>query len=397
MQGAAFAWRQSVWCPTTPPPPRGKPPLTPAPRSSCFCQADWAKTTWRALERVRPEILLFSGGTDGGQCDQILDNAAMVATAKLDCHVVVSCNREIAADVAQLLRARHDGVEVVDNVLPSIRALNIDPARHAIHEAFIRHVIRGKGLSKTDEFGRAVIMPTPEAVLEATHLFAKGDGVRPGVGDVIVVDIGGATTDVHSCVGLRSIPAGIHTSGLPPLPLTRSVEGDLGMRWSALGVFDADCDWLQNQCDIHDMGDGAISKACQLRHNRPEFLPENEREKDLDRLLATSCVTLALHRHCGTLATIYIPGQGTEFVQQGADMTEVPLLIGTGGMLVRDPRGAETLNTAIHRRRDQSLTPKRPATVLDSDYILAAAGLLATKDSRAAYTLLRQQIHLPSH
>ena len=161
-----------------------------------------------ALERVRPEILLFSGGTDGGQCDQILDNAAMVATAKLDCHVVVSCNREIAADVAQLLRARHDGVEVVDNVLPSIRALNIDPARHAIHEAFIRHVIRGKGLSKTDEFGRAVIMPTPEAVLEATHLFAKGDGVRPGVGDVIVVDIGGATTDIHSCVGLRPIPAG---------------------------------------------------------------------------------------------------------------------------------------------------------------------------------------------
>ena len=345
-----------------------------------------------ALERVKPEILLFSGGTDGGQRDQILDNAAAVAEAKFECHVVVSCNRDIAGDVAKLLGAKHGSVEVVDNVLPAIRTLNIEPARHAIHEAFIRHVIRGKGLSQTNEFGRAVIMPTPEAVLEATQLLAKGDGTQPGLGDVIVVDIGGATTDIHSCVGLRPRPAGIHASGLPPLPLTRSVEGDLGMRWSALGVLDADADWLENQ-RAHLGADGFdIAGACGKRHEKPDYLPENATEESFDRLLAVSCVTHALQRHCGTLSTIYVAGQGTEFVQEGADMTAVPLVIGTGGMLVRDKLGARTLGTAVERRNDKSLTPKEPMTVLDTSYILAAAGLLATKDRKAAYALLRQQI-----
>jgi uncharacterized protein (TIGR01319 family) len=176
------------------------------------------------------------------------------------------------------------------------------------------------------------------------------------------------------------------------LPLTRSVEGDLGMRWSALGVLDADNDWLRNQCAMRGMDRNAIGEACQRRHDSPDYLPENEREEAIDRLLAISCITQALHRHCGTLSTIYIPGQGTEFVQEGADMTNVPLLIGTGGMLVRDPHGADSLSASIQRGKERSLTPKRPAAALDSSYILAAAGLLATRDRHAAYTLLKQQI-----
>jgi uncharacterized protein (TIGR01319 family) len=347
-----------------------------------------------ALERTKPEILLFSGGTDGGQRDQILDNAASVASASFDCHIVVSCNREIASEVAQLLASRHASVEVVDNVLPAIRTLNIEPARHAVHEAFIRHVIRGKGLSQTTEFGQTVIMPTPEAVLEATKLLAQGDGQRDGVGDVIVVDIGGATTDIHSSTAPRGRPAGIHMTGLPPLPLTRTVEGDLGMRWSALGVLNSDRDWLVTEGRSLGVDEGALLDACERRHERPDFLPDNDQEKAFDRLLAISCVTQALHRHCGSLSTIYIPGQGTEFVQEGADMTEVPVLIGTGGMLVRDSNGAETLRTAVERRKERSLTPKAPLAVLDKSYILAAAGLLATRDKSAAYSMLREQIHI---
>ncbi|HEX9833750.1 MAG TPA: glutamate mutase L [Mycobacterium sp.] len=345
-----------------------------------------------SLERVKPEILLFSGGTDGGQRDQVLDNAAAIASARFDCHIVVSCNREIASEVAALLRVQHGSVEIVENVLPAIRTLNIEPARRAVHEAFIRHVIRGKGLSQTNEFGSTVIMPTPEAVLEATQLLARGDGTRPGLGDVITVDIGGATTDIHSAVALRALAAGIRSAGLPSLPLTRTVEGDLGMRWSALGVLDADSEWLRHQCSDMNLDGNVIQNACQRRHDHPDFLPESEREAKLDRLLAMSCITQALHRHCGTFSTIYIPGQGTEFVQEGTDMTEVPLLVGTGGMLVRDPLGVDTLQAAVRRRKNRSLTPKSPTAVLDRNYILAAAGLLSTRDKKAAYTLLREQI-----
>lgn len=350
-----------------------------------------------ALEASQPEILLFSGGTDGGQRSQILDNAAAIAEAQFDCHVVVSCNKDVADDVASVLAKRHASVEIVDNVLPAIRTLNIEPARHAIHESFIRHVIRGKGLSRTTEFGDTVIMPTPEAVLEATRLLAMGDGEQSGCGDVIVVDIGGATTDVHSCVSLRPRAAGIHGRGLPPLPLTRSVEGDLGMRWSALGVLRADGDWLRTQSRLPDQDTDGLNAACRRRHQNPDYLPDSADEEAFDRSLAVSCITHALRRHCGTLSTIYVPGQGTEFVQEGADMSNVPVLVGTGGMLVRDPKGTASLKSAIGRRADQSLTPQNPTTIIDSRYILAAAGLLATQDAKAAFGLLNAQLNLHEH
>ena len=206
----------------------------------------------QALEETNPEIILFSGGTDGGQRDQVLENAATLGTARVTSRVIVACNKDIAADAAGLV-GRADRVEIVANVLPKIRTLAIEPARAAIHEAFITHVIRGKGLSQSTAFGDSVIMPTPEAVLRATRLLAEGDGTRPGAGDVVVVDIGGATTDVHAAIAPKPVPAGVRTAGLPALPLTRTVEGDLGMRWSAPGVLDADRTWLEAEAEALDL------------------------------------------------------------------------------------------------------------------------------------------------
>ena len=346
----------------------------------------------RALQDTRPEILLFSGGTDGGQRDEVLANAEVAASAGLPCHVVVACNRNIAADVARRFAASASGVDVVENVLPTIRTLNIEPARAAIHEAFIRHVIRGKGLSDTEEFGRAVIMPTPEAVLIATRLLALGDGDSPGVGDVLVVDIGGATTDVHSAVALRAMSAGITPAGLPLLPLTRSVQGDLGMRWSALGVLEADRTWLETQSMDVGVGPRDLEEQCQQRHRNPELLATDATSQRTDRLLATACITHALRRHCGVLDAIYVPGQGTDFIQNGLDLRDVPLVIGTGGMLVHDADADQSLCEALSRRARQSLVPGDPQVSLDRRYLLAAAGLLSTRDPAAALRLLRTHV-----
>ncbi|MBI5090258.1 MAG: glutamate mutase L, partial [Actinobacteria bacterium] len=103
-----------------------------------------------------------------------------------------------------------------------------------------------------------------------------------------------------------------------------------------------------------------------------------------------------LRRHSGTLRTVYLPGQGTQFVQRGLDLRSVPVLVGTGGALVHRPTSAQLLARAADRRADDSLTPRRPTTVIDRRYILAAAGLLATRDVDAASRLLdnlRKDIH----
>ena len=342
-----------------------------------------------ALEEARPEIVLFSGGTDGGQRARVLENAEAVSTARIESRIVVACNRDVAAAVADML-APSMRVRVVANVLPAIGRLDIEPARAAIHDEFIRHVIRGKGLSRAEEFHETVIMPTPEAVLRATRLLAAGAGGERA-GDVVVVDLGGATTDVHAAIAPKPAPVGIRTGGLPLLPLRRTVEGDLGMRWSAPGVRDADGDWLEAEGRAAGIAPERLRRACARRQQYPDYLPEGPDEGRIDRALATACVTHALRRHCGVLSTVYVPGQGTDFVQRGADLRDVPLVIGTGGMLGRHADGESVLRAALERRAQGSLTPRAPAFALDRRYVLAAAGLLSTVDENGARALLEDQ------
>ena len=339
-----------------------------------------------ALEETQPEIVLFSGGTDGGQREQVLENAEALSQARIESRIVVACNCDVAAAVADLI-VPPDRVRVVANVLPAIGRLDIEPARAAIHDEFIRHVIRGKGLSRAEEFHSTVIMPTPEAVLRAARLLADGaDGAPPA--DVVVIDLGGATTDIHAAIALKPAPVGIRTAGLPALPLRRTVEGDLGMRWSAPGVLEADREWLWAECGAAALSPDALPNACARRRREPEFLPNDPDEERIDRALATACASHALQRHCGTLKTVYVPGQGADFEQRGADLRDVPLVIGTGGVLGRQAMGEAVLRAALQRQAQGALTPRAPAIALDRSYVLAAAGLLSTVDERGARALL---------
>ena len=342
-----------------------------------------------ALEEAQPEIVLFSGGTDGGQHEQVLENAEALSQARIESRIVVACNRDVSAAVAGMVAPR-DRVTTVANVLPAIGRLDIEPARAAIHDEFIRHVIRGKGLSRAEEFHEAVIMPTPEAVLRATRLLAQGgDGATPA--DVVVIDLGGATTDVHAAVASKPAPVGIRTAGLPALPLRRTVEGDLGMRWSAPGALEADGAWLEFECHAAATSHDALLNACARRRREPDYLPDDQDEERIDRALATACVTHALQRHCGTLRTVYVPGQGADFEQRGADLRDVPLVIGTGGVLGRQAEGEAVLRVALERQAKGSLTPRAPAIALDRSYVFAAAGLLSTVDESGARALLADQ------
>ena len=209
-----------------------------------------------------------------------------------------------------------------------------------------------------------------------------------------MIDLGGATTDVHAAVALKPAPVGIRTAGLPALPLRRTVEGDLGMRWSAPGTLDADGDWLE--AEGHAAGTntrGASPHACARRQQRARVICRtNEDEDRIDRALATACVTHALQRHCGVLKHRLCPrSRCTDFEQRGADLRDVPLVIGTGGMLSQHAEAETVLRTALERRTQGSLTPRAPALALDRHYMLAAAGLLSTVDETGARALLQRQ------
>ena len=334
-----------------------------------------------ALQAVGPEIVLFAGGTDGGQAELVLENAQRLASRRIGAYAVVACNAAIAEEVAELLRGAEIETEVAANVMPALGKLEIEPAREAILRVFLEHVIGGKGLSASPDFERMVKLPTPEAVLEATRL----------LGDVVVLDVGGATTDVHSSRTSDVVMPGVEDPLLPPPPTLRTVEGDLGLRSSAAGVLAADGRWIEVEAKESE---AAIRQAVLSRGKDPEWLPAGEDELRLDALLAVSCATHALTRHCGTMLLARGEGGPPTLVRSGPDLREVDLVLGTGGVFAHRSDGTSILRDALARRAPRSLAPQDPRIEIDRNYVLAAAGLLATQDREAALRLLRQEFPL---
>ena len=342
------------------------------------------------LEAEQPEIVLFAGGTDGGEREEVLEMACGLSDCAIDSFVVVACNSAAAEEAAQIFATRGLRAEIAANVMPELGRIEISEAREAILRAFIEHVIGGKNLSASSEFKEVVKMPTPDAVLRATQLLSEGVPALPGVGDVLVVDIGGATTDVHS--DRRFVPStpGIEEPLLPPPLALRTVEGDLGLRAGAPGVVEADAKWIGEQ--LGSPSHEELATAGEERAGRPSWIPNQPSEVDFDRLLAIACTTHALNRHCGTMVLRRDQNGPPTLARTGPDLREVNQVVGTGGVLAHYDGAEEVLRRGLKRRAPRSLSPEHPEVVIDQNYILAAAGLLGTINSEAALRLMNREL-----
>ncbi len=332
------------------------------------------------LGELAPDVVLLTGGTDGGNAESLVEGAGALVAAGWTGPVVVAGSVDARDEVAGILA---DLPHVLtDNVVPRIGVLAPEGARAAIREMFLAHVIGGKHLSASDDFRQMVRGATPDIVLAGVELLARGlDEDRPGAGDVAVVDIGGATTDVHSVVALdpETQPeggGGLSREVVALTPVTRTVEGDLGMRWSALSTVEA-------------AGLTELAAPASIRRDRPGYLPEDDRESDIDEQIARAAVDLALRRHAGRSRVVVSP-EGRVLERTGKDLREIDLLIGSGGVLrngrpgVADRVFAESLGPD-HEGGWQ--LPRAPRVVVDHDYALCAIGLLAGPEPEAAYRL----------
>jgi uncharacterized protein (TIGR01319 family) len=337
-----------------------------------------------ALRAARPHVVLLVGGTDGGNAEVLIANAQSLARSRLRAPVVVAGNADAVDVVAEALTAGGTSYVVAENVVPQIGVLSPGGARAAIREMFLEHVIGGKHLSRRSDFRDMVQGATPDIVLTAVELLATGlDEARPGAGEVVVVDVGGATTDVHSVVEIDPEDAGLSREVVATVPVSRTVEGDLGMRWSAVSTVEA----------ADDAGldpPAGLRAAAVARHADPAYLPGDRAEIENDVEIAAAAVGLAVRRHAGRQQVVFSP-DGRLVERTGKDLREVGLLVGSGGVLRHNaPRdAARILAAAVGDRVDGGwLLPRAPAVVVDSDYVLAAAGLLARKHPAAAYALV---------
>ncbi len=342
------------------------------------------------IRALAPDIILLAGGTDGGNADVIRHNATRLAELDCACPIVVAGNRDVGEDLAAMLAAGGKIVHLTENVMPSFGELNIDPARAAIRKVFIDRIVHAKGIDRAASRFDAVLMPTPSAVMEGARLLADGTGGREGLGELLVVDIGGATTDVHSVAAGDPAREGVIRYGLPEPRVKRTVEGDLGMRHNASTIVEA----VGRDAIVRRSGlsSDAIDRLLASFAADVERLPANREEIAFDEALAWAAVRIAVERHAGS-AKIAQTVQGPVVVQTGKDLSALKTVIGTGGPLAHGATPASVLEAACaDPSQPMSLRPAAPRLLVDGDYMLYAAGLLAEVEPQAAFDLAARSL-----
>ncbi|NLA53457.1 MAG: MutL protein [Clostridiales bacterium] len=337
------------------------------------------------IENISPDILLLVGGTDGGNSAVVQANAAMIAGLKGSFPVVYAGNRVAARACKTILETSSHPVYVADNVLPSLGKLNVLPVQAVIREIFLERIIQFKGLSNYRDILDGILMPTPSAVLDALTLLSDGIPGKQGLGDLMAVDLGGATTDVYSIAWGDPTNPNTFVHGLREPRVKRTVEGDIGMRYSARGIVEgAD---IKEFTKISSLSEEKCHDLFCVIDSDPSCLPQTPEEEAFDRALAILAIRLGLVRHAGRLEEIFTPA-GVSFRQTGKDLTEVKHMVLTGGALIHAKNVGEIAQEAVLVPDNNLLIPRNFQVNIDRDYILSAMGLLAGYDRTAAFDLL---------
>lgn len=349
----------------------------------------------RELEEIKNtalDIILLAGGTDGGNKECIIHNAKMLAEFKVKIPVVVAGNKAATDEIENILKEAEIDCYITENVMPFINKLNVEPSREEIRKVFMNKIVEAKGMKKAEEFIKGILMPTPAAVLKASEILATGTDEEEGLGDLIVVDIGGATTDIHSIAKGEPTKPSIMIKGLEEPYAKRTVEGDLGMRYSAIALLEASgTRKIRNY--LHDSLKQIDVKAqCQFRHDNIKMVPQSEEETRFDEAMAKAATELAMTRHCGVLECVYTP-MGTMFNQSGKDLTETPYVIGTGGVIIHSLNPKDILKAGNFNEEDPiHLKPIAPKFLVDKTYILSSMGLLAQEYPNTAIRIMKKYL-----
>jgi uncharacterized protein (TIGR01319 family) len=317
------------------------------------------------VRRMHPNLILLAGGVDYGDQDVVVANARALASLGLAVPIIYAGNKTARGEVQRILQTAGLPVFLVENVYPRLDELNIEPVRQVIQDVFAHHIVLAPGMRALQAMVTGHVMPTPGAVMRSTELLAIE------LGDVMTVDVGGATTDVHSVT--EGSPGYAKLRVAPEPRSKRTVEGDLGVYINATHIVAA-------------AGELDLDLHCMMP------IPDNPQAHQIAAELTRWATDIAVWRHAGNRRAAYGVYGRHEWIE-GRDLTAIQYVIGTGGALVRLGIGKEVLRTIKPDPRRRKLLPSRDARVLlDRHYIMAAAGVLSQRYPEAAQKLLRDSL-----
>lgn len=331
------------------------------------------------LDRIKPNIILIAGGVDYGERETALYNSELIAASDLDIPVIYAGNIAVADDVKLIFEAysKEKNLHIVPNVYPKIDILNIEPTREVIQDIFEKHITEAKGMEKIREMVNGPIIPTPGAVMKASKL------LKDEIGDLVTIDVGGATTDIHSVTeGTEKVNKIL----VEPEPVAkRTVEGDLGVFINKKNIVDLiKIEKLEKELNM-------TPEDIEKFTNSDIAIPETEEHKRFIERLTKEAVIVSINRHAGGYRTYF--GGKSDTLAFGKDLTAVKWIVGTGGALTRLTAREEILNSISQFNRADKLLPTAEAKILiDNDYIMASLGILSSLNKEAAIKLLLKSL-----
>ena len=331
------------------------------------------------LDRIKPNIILIAGGVDYGERETALYNSELIAASDLNIPVIYAGNIAVADDVKLIFEAysKEKNLHIVPNVYPKIDILNIEPTREVIQDIFEKHITEAKGMEKIREMVNGPIIPTPGAVMKASKI------LKDEIGDLVTIDVGGATTDIHSVTeGTEKVNKIL----VEPEPVAkRTVEGDLGVFINKRNIVDIiKIEKLEKELNM-------TPEDIEKFTNSDIAIPETEEHKRFIERLTKEAVIVSINRHAGGYRTYF--GGKSDTLAFGKDLTAVKWIVGTGGALTRLMAREEILNSVRQFNRADKLLPTAEAKILiDNDYIMASLGVLSSLNKEAAIKLLLKSL-----
>jgi len=331
------------------------------------------------LDRIKPNIILIAGGVDYGERETALYNSELIAASDLNIPVIYAGNIAVADDVKLIFEAysKEKNLHIVPNVYPKIDILNIEPTREVIQDIFEKHITEAKGMEKIREMVNGPIIPTPGAVMKASKI------LKDEIGDLVTIDVGGATTDIHSVTeGTEKVNKIL----VEPEPVAkRTVEGDLGVFINKKNIVDIiKIEKLEKELNM-------TPEDIEKFTNSDIAIPETEEHKRFIERLTKEAVIVSINRHAGGYRTYF--GGKSDTLAFGKDLTAVKWIVGTGGALTRLTAREEILNSISQFNRADKLLPTAEAKILiDNDYIMASLGVLSSLNKEAAIKLLLKSL-----
>lgn len=334
------------------------------------------KSDIQKIIEINPNLILLAGGVDFGERDTALYNAEVIAKMDIKSPVIYAGNIENIDEIKSMFSDSGRKLYIAENVYPKVDVLNIGPTRKIIQSAFEENITNAPGMKKVRDMVNGSIIPTPGAVMEAASCLYSD------CGDLLVFDVGGATTDVHSVTpGSEEI----QRISISPEPVSkRTVEGDLGVFLNIANVAEI--------IGVEKLKEKYGNDAERFLES-PKPIPESDAEKKIVEDLTGEAISTALSRHAGIIRYFY-GASGKKKIAEGKDLTNIKYVIGTGGALTMLPDGPEIIKKSIVPVRTEQLYPKDVYILIDREYIMASSGVMMKDYRDAALYLLKKSLGL---